>query len=133
MNRSISANPADAKPESERQGQRAAGVDGKILTELLGRCCAIGKVAADANCGPEKQAHNSTNSVIWLCFWPHRADKNVASALDDELKEDLEKDATDNAGNSSKNITSDFPEWHDFLVSGLTLELSRAAKRRRLE
>ena len=27
--------PTDAKPESERQGQRAAGVDGKLLTELL--------------------------------------------------------------------------------------------------
>ena len=32
----IKTAPTDAKPESERQGQRAAGVDGKLLTELLG-------------------------------------------------------------------------------------------------
>ena len=31
----IKTAPTDAKPESERQGQRAAGVDGKLLTELL--------------------------------------------------------------------------------------------------
>jgi len=103
------------------------------LNELLGRCCAIGKVATNANHDPEKQAYNSANSVIRFCLGPDSADKNVARALNNELKEHLEKDAADNSDNSSKSFTSDFPEWHGCLVSGLTPELSRAAKRRRLE
>ncbi|WP_215825097.1 hypothetical protein [Xanthomonas sp. MLO165] len=103
------------------------------MNELLGRCCAIDKIATDANNHPKKQAYNSANSVIWLCLWSDSADKNVAGALNGEFKEDLEKNTTDDADNSSKSFTSDFSEWHGCLVSGLTLELSRVAKQHRLE
>ena len=87
----------------------------------------IDKVAANANYDPEKQAYNSANSVIRFCLGPDSADKSVAGALNNELKEQFEKDAADNSDNSSKSFTSDFPEWHGCFVSGLTPELSRAA------
>ena len=62
-----SKSPADAKPESERQGQRAAGVDGKLLTELLGPSLHCAKPLADVVSRPFPQYLNGLCEAPLVC------------------------------------------------------------------
>ncbi|MFT7724524.1 MAG: hypothetical protein QM788_17115 [Roseateles sp.] len=82
------------------------------LNELLGRCSPVDEVATDDHSSPEKQAYDSAAALAWLRPGLYQPDQNVACPFDQQLKDDLNEDASNDAQYATKCLACNITEWH---------------------
>src|SRR5690606_28417324 len=87
------------------------------LSSHATRGCGIGEVATHGDKYPEQHADGGAGHLARLRAWPGQPDQEASGALDEELEDDREQTAPDQAQNRTQRLAGGSTDWPGYRVT----------------